>query len=505
MQVRPFGLVGLAGIGVVLSGIAPSHGASLSSLAQNVTSFELGNGMKFAVMERREAPLVAVHLIVRAGPLDEPEGRSGVSRMFPRLFAHGGDLGVRNPVGEKAALARVEQAHDLWKKLEARKPPADSYDVSKARVEFQMATEAAALHSTPRFAFSVLEGAGAMSAEARVDADTTHFIATLPAQSAEIWFKLMGDWLRKPPARRFYAERNAWTEELSRLAPSSQQAAVEDAVLAAAFGKAGYGNKAAGASVVGEIRPADFEAFARGRYVPGNMFVAIAGDITAAGARKMAETYLGTLAAGPVPSSPVPAPLVFEEDRIAPAAAIPPSVPPVVIGWPRPPRSDADDAVFDVIWGLMTSGQDSLLSATFEAEKVPAQASIVPNFPGDRAWSLFAVSAFAVGPVTREAVEAAVSKAAASLRDKPVDPERLARVKRMLRTRITSEGESITGVCHLLARFLEFGGSVEAIAGAVDRIDKVTPADVERVARKYLRDKGRVIVRPAGNAVGGGL
>lgn len=503
MPVRSFGLAGLAGIGAVLSGMAPSQGASLSTLAQHVTSFELGNGMRFAVMERRESPMVALHLVVRAGPLDEPEGQSGISRMFPRLFAHGGDLGTRNPAAEKAALVKVEQALDLWKRLEAQRPAADSYDVSKARVDFQMAAEHAATLSTPKFALEVLENAGAMSIEARADADTTHFSVTLPAQMAEVWFKLMADWLRKPPARRFYAERNSWTEDSSRAAQNSPQAFVEDAILGTAFGKTGYGNRAPGLSIAGELRAAGFEAFARTRYVPGNMAVAIAGDIAPADAKRLAETYFGTIAGAPVPPAAPAVPLEFDDDRIATVKAA--AQPPVVVAWPRPPRSDPDDAVFDLIWALLGQGPDSILSSVFESERVPAQASVVPNFPGDRSWSLFAISALPVGPVSREAVEAALFKAASALRDKPADPERLARAKRMLRTRMTAEVESITGVCGLLARFLERGGSAASIGEAVDRIEKVTASDVERVSKKYLRDKGRVILRPGQDAPGGGL
>lgn len=505
MHVRPFGLLGLAGIGAVLMGNAPSPAASLSSLAQHVTGFQLANGMKFAVMERREAPLVAIHMVVRAGTLDEPGGQAGIARMFPRMFGHGGELGTRNPAGEKAALVRVEQAYDAWKKLEGQKPPADSYDVSKARVDFQMATESAALYSTSGFSFKVLEEAGAMSVEARVDADASHYSATLPAQSAEVWFKLVADWLRRPPARRFYAERTAWVEELGRAAQSSQQTLAEDALLAAAFGTSGYGRKAGAATEAANLRAADFEVFWRKHYGPSNVVISIAGDLAPGEAKRLAELYFGSLPRGEAPEDKTATPLAFEEDRIATAATVPGSVPPVVIAWPRPPRTDPDDAVFDVIWGLLTAGQEALLPKTFEAEKVPALATIVPNFPGGRAWSLFAISAFPAGPVTREAVEAAVAKAAAGLRDKPVDDAALARVKRLLRTQLTSEGESITGACHWIARFLESGGSVDAIAQAADRIDKVTPADIDRVAKKYLRDKGRVILRPSSDGTGGGL
>lgn len=496
MRLRSFGRAGLAGIGVVLSGMAPSHGANLSSFAQHVRSFQLPNGMKFAVMERHEAPLLTVHMIVKAGPLDEPEGQTGISRLFPRMFPNGGELGTRNPAGEKAALARVEQAYETWKKLEAQKPPADSYDVSKARVEFQMAMESAALFGSQGFAFRALEDAGAMTIEARFDADVTHYLATLPPQSAETWFKLTSDWLRKPPARRFYEERNAWQEEAAKTAQGSPQAAIEDAILAAAFGTSGYGRKASVVHDGAQLRAAHFDAFASAFYVPANTVVAIAGDVEAGAIQRLAETYFGPIARAKVPTGPAPEPLRFDSDRIAPANGVPPQALPVVVAWPRPPASSPDDAVFDVIWGILTTGHDALLPQTFSSEHVAAQASIVPNFPGHRAWSLFAVSAFPVGQVTRPAVEDAITKAMSKLAAAPVEPARLNRVKTALRTQLSSETESITGVCHLLARFLSAGGSPAAIGEAEQRIMAVSAEDVVRVAKAYLPAKGRLLVRP---------
>lgn len=501
MRPRPFGLAGLAGIGVVLAGIAPSHGANLSGFAQHVKSFQLANGMKFAVMERHEAPLLAVHMIVKAGPLDEPEGQPGISRLFPRLFPNGGDLGTRNPAGEKAALARVEQAYDIWKKLEAQKPPADSYDVSKARVEFQMAMESAAVFGSQGFAFRALEDAGAMTIEARFDADVTHYVATLPAQSAETWFKLTSDWMRKPPARRFYQERSVWLEEAAKSAQNSPQTAVEDAILAAAFGTAGYGRKASVLNDGAGLRAGHFDAFASTFYVPSNTVVAIAGDVEAASIQRLAETYFGPLARSKAPAEPKLEPLRFETDRIAPANGVPAAALPVVVAWPRPPASSPDDAVFDVIWGILTTGHDALLPETFSAERVAAQASIVPNFPGHRAWSLFAVSAFPAGPVTRAAVEDAITKAMSKLADAPVEDARLGRVKMALRTQLTSETETVTGVCHLVARFLSAGGSAAAAGEAEQRIMAVSTADIMRVAKAYLPAKGRLLLRPAEGGV----
>jgi predicted Zn-dependent peptidase len=498
--------VGLAGVGVVLTAAASARGASLEELARHVSEFQLPNGMRFAAFERHESPMVAVRMIVRVGPSVEPPGKTGISRLFPRMFPHGGAaLGSAVPATEKEALARVEKAYDAWKRLQAQRPAADPVDVSRARVEFQIAIEQSSSAGTAQFAYRAMEELGAISVESRASADYSHYSAVLPANGVEAWFKLVSDWLRRPSTRQFYPERDRWLEETQRAAQNSAETIVEEAILSGVFGRGGYGRNVVPPAEGAALRVSDFEAFARAHYTPENTVVAVAGDMGGAEIRRLAEQYFGPLARGGESASAGsgPAPR-FADDRVV--NAVPPTgiVLPVVIGWPRPPRNDSDDAVFDVIWGLLSVGSDALLSRTFEDQKVMASASVIPNFPGDLFWSIFAVSAVPARAVEREAVENGISRAIATLRDKPVALEKLAKVKRILATQLISETETISGMCGLLGRYLAADGSAAMVASALSRIEKVTAEDIERVARKHLREKGRVILRVGSPAAGAG-
>ncbi len=469
--------------------------APVEDLGTNLAEFQLANGMRFAVFERRDAPLTAFHVIVKTGIADEPEGKGGVARLFPRMFAQGGEtVGSRNPAAEKAALDRASQAYDRWKLLANKRPPADSVDVSQAKVAFQISGEEAAHHGHPNFFRDVFGDAAAIGLDTRVDADWSSYSVALQSHQSELWFKAFSDWLRKPSTRRFHAERDALAEEASKAAAGSLQSRMEMALTAAAFGARGYGRLAAPAAEFGELAASDFEAFARAWYTPGNTVAAIVGDISSAEAKRLAETYFGRIPAGS--GSQRPAAATMPKLMSQTAEAVSPDTPLSAVAWLRPPRTDPDDPVFDVIWGLLAAGRKALLPLWLQKDKIAANTSVMPNFPGDRGWSLFTAAAVPRMAVAPETLEKSLSGALAALAAQPVTDDDLSRVKSILRARLLSEMESTPGLASLLARYLANEGSAGAAAAAIAKIEKVTAADMRRVAGRYFTAEHRVALRP---------
>ena len=100
---------------------ADTGGFSLADFEKSVTEFTLANGMKFIVVERHQVPVVAFHLYVDVGAVDEITGMTGVSHLFEHMAFKGTrTIGTKDFPTEKKAMITVrgwrhslQQSHDV--------------------------------------------------------------------------------------------------------------------------------------------------------------------------------------------------------------------------------------------------------------------------------------------------------------------------------------------------------------------------------------------------------
>lgn len=75
-----------------------------------------------------------------------------------------------------------------------------------------------------------------------------------------------------------------------------------------------------------------------------------------------------------------------------------------------------------------------------------------------------------------------------------VEPERIEAVKSHIRYSLLSELETPSAVADLVARIIAVGGRLEALDAYLEEVAAVTPEDVAKVARDYLRPERRFVV-----------
>lgn len=100
-----------------------------------------------------------------------------------------------------------------------------------------------------------------------------------------------------------------------------------------------------------------------------------------------------------------------------------------------------------------------------------------------------------------EDVEQAASQAIAEAVSAGTTEEEVARARRQLHARMVFEADSVTNVAHQ-AGYFQTIGALDAYDALPDRLAAVTPDDVRRAARAYLRPAGRTVglFRPVASA-----
>ena len=205
-----------------------------------------------------------------------------------------------------------------------------------------------------------------------------------------------------PVFRDFYREREVVTEEYRQRVESNPQGKLLAEVLAAAFKAHPYRNPSGGwPSDIPNLRRTQAQAFFERYYVPGNMTIAIVGDVVAADAKRLAERYFG-----PMPAKPMPPVATTEEPPQNGPKTVTlemPGPPLTVVGYKRPSQYDKDDIALDLIQILLSQGRTGMLYSELVQEKRARTASqAVATNPDGRYPNLFV---FLLAPAQGHTVE----------------------------------------------------------------------------------------------------
>jgi len=470
---------------LLLPGLLPAQ--ILKEFEKKVTEFTLPNGLHFIIAERHEAPVVSFHTYVNAGSVDDPSGATGIAHMFEHMAFKGTEsIGTTNWPEERKALDAIEAAYDRLDAEQAKGPRANSAQLSLLSNQLQAAIEKAESYVVPNEYPRIIEENGGVGMNASTGYDATQYFYSLPSNRIELWYLLESQRFLHPVFREFYKERDVVQEENRMRVESSPQGKLIEDFVATAFAAHPYRNPPGGwPSDVANLRVRDAQAFYAKYYAPANIVIAIVGDVNPAEARRLADRYFG-----PLPKRPAP-PLLhtLEPPQPGPKTAVvySPSQPLLVVGYKRPDERDKDDPVFDIVSEILSGGRTGLLYRSLVQEKqVALEAEAADTFPDGKYPNLFLLF---VAPALGHSVEEnrkALGEVLDQLRARPVDEQTLHRVKTKARADVIRRLDNNAGIAALLTANYAAYGDWRKLFTSLDDLDKVTAADVQRVARKYF-------------------
>ena len=472
---------------------AAAFSQSLKDFEKNVTEFDLPNGMHFILLERHQAPVASFYMHVNSGAVNDPGGRTGMAHMFEHMIGKGTTtVGTKNWADEEKALYAIEGAYDTLEAERRKGPRADKGKLERYESTLKKYIELAGEYVDQNAFVRLIQDNGAKGFNASTSMDYTNYFYSLPSNRAELWFLLQAEWVKRPVFREFYKERDVVREERKMRLESSPLGKLLDVAITSAFAAHPYRVAAGWASDIVALRARDAEAFWKEHYVPSNITVGISGDITAAKAKRMAMKYFGDMPPGPPPSRVTTTePPQMGEKRVKVEDA---SQPFLLIAYKRPSEMDPDDAAFDVLDGIVSGGRTGMIYKELIRDKQLAlQAQTVTNFPASRYPNLFLFFTVPNQGKTVEENEKAWYEIVEKLKSAPVDAATLKRVKTKMRTGMISQLDDNAGLASQLAQYHATYGDWRKMFTALEDIEKVTAADVQRVAKTYLVEKTRTV------------
>jgi len=479
---------------VSLASQQSARAQNLAKFEQRMTEFTLDNGLTFLVLERHEAPVVSFHTYADVGASDEVRGITGLAHLFEHMAFKGTKtIGTKDYKAEAEAIAKIDEAF-LALKAEKRKgeraDKAKLEQLQKAMKEAQEKAQEYLVHDEYEEVFS-REGSAGFNAYTSQDA--TQYIVSLPSNKVELWMMMESDRFANPVLREFYKEREVVMEERRLSVESQPVGRLLEEFMAVAYKAHSYGDNVVGhMSDIATLTRAEAQAFFDKYYAPSNLTIAIVGDVDPAQIRELAEKYFG-----PIPSGPKPEPVeTVEPPQLGERRVVveDPAQPFVLIGYHKPDVHHPDDAVFDALTDIVGMGRTSRLYKSLVKEKqIAVYSSGFQGMPGNKYPSLFLFYAVPARGHTNEESEEAIDAEIERLKTELVTPEELAKAKTRARASLVRQLASNSGLAAQLTFYQVLTGDWRNLFRQLDKIDKVTAEDIQRVAKEYFTTKNRTV------------
>jgi zinc protease len=406
----------------------------------------LPNGLEVILVEDHRLPIVAVNIWYHVGPANEAPGLTG----FAHLFEHMMFAGTR--------------------------------------------------HLPRGLADRLLEGAGATDSNGSTDYDRTNYYDTVPSNQLELalWVHAdrMGYLLDVLDQTALSNQQDVVRNERRQSVENRPYGIVEEALNHALFPKTHpyYAAVIGSHADIQNAKLADVRDFFRRYYGPNNASIVIAGDIDKAKARALVAKYFGSFKRSPPVVHPqVATPAIARERRITVPDRV--ELPRLYMAWLTPPAFQPGDAELAVTAQILAGGKSSRLYKTLVYERQIAQeAAAAQN--SNALTSTFIVDVTARPGHDPSELEAAIDAELKALRDTGPSGQEVERARNTIETAMLTSIEKLggAGLANQINQYNQYTGDPGYLPKDIERLRRVTAADVRRVAQAYLQPNARVIV-----------
>jgi zinc protease len=409
-------------------------GAPAAAKMFSPESFTLENGLQVVVVANRRAPVVTHMVWIKAGAADEEPGKTGIAHFLEHLMFRGTE--AVGPGQFSEIVARLGGDENAF--------------------------------TTP---------------------DATAYYESFAAESLERVIELDADRLRNLDLTDAIVlpERDVILEERRQRVDNDPGSQLGEMLNAALYLNAPYRRPVIGwENEMAALSTADARAFYERWYAPNNVVVVIAGDVTAASVRPLAEKYYGAIPARAVPQRA----RIEEPQQFAPRRVALESARVRQASWVRAYQAPsyrtegAEHAyALQVLAQILGGDTTSRLYRHLVVEQKLAVAASADYSASRLGVSAFSLSATPPTGGKLDLVEAAIDREIAALLANGVTKDEVDRAVASLQAEAIKAADSLSGPARIIGSALASGGTIEDVEAWPERIGAVTVEQVNAAAR----------------------
>ena len=424
---------------LVMLGLSLTQGTAQAVDASQVQSFTLKNGMKVLVLEDNSIPNANSYLFWKVGSRNEVPGITGISHFFEHMMFNG----------------------------------AKKYG--------------------PKMFDRTMEAAGGAN-NAYTTEDITVYTNWFPASALETIFDLEADRIAHLDinAKMVESERGVVASERTTGLENSNFQVVHEQLKGIAFQAHPYRWSVIGhESDIQAWTLQDLKQYHKTYYAPNNGVLVVTGAVTRAEVKKLASQYME-----PIPAQPEPAKVrtvepvqVGERRTYVQKASV--TSPTILLGYHTPASSHADYYALDMLASILAQGESSRLFKALVDKEIALE--VYAEQPQSFDPNLFYVYANGSSGVSAAQLEKALIQEINQIAKAGVTAQELDKVRNFKLMEFYRQMETINGKANMLGTYELYFGSYKRLFQAPDFYNKVTAADIQRVAQTYLKKSNRSV------------
>ncbi|MGI8668292.1 MAG: M16 family metallopeptidase [Aridibacter sp.] len=235
----------------------------------------------------------------------------------------------------------------------------------------------------------------------------------------------------------------------------------------------------------------DVQGFFRQYYVPNNASLVIAGNFDEKQAMQWVEKYFGSIKTGEAINRPDPKqPEIKGEMRKEYEDDV--RLPRRYMVWHSVPLMDKDEAALDILASVLSSGRGSRLQSKLVYDKELVQNVSASNSTREIGGN-FIITATARPGKSLDEIEKEINVELERIKKEAPTMEELTRAKNGYESGFIFGLQTVLGKANALNSNATFFGKPDLFQQQLNEYRKVTPEDVQRVAKEYL-DENRLVM-----------
>jgi predicted Zn-dependent peptidase len=434
---------------------------------------------------------------VRVGGTDERIGETGISHMFEHMAFKGTpEVGTSDFARESELLAELEPIAARRASVSASGNPEDiGTDAALASEDKkrwdEIHQELKSLWVTDQFTREY-ERRGASGMNATTDSEITKYFVNLPRSQFEFWLYMESERLLRPVLRQFYQERDVVLEERRMRYDDDPEGKLYETFKAASFIAHPYKNPVIGFPFdLKRLTATRLEEFRRRYYVPGNIAVALVGDIRPESDWPLIEAYFGRIPVASNPERPTAIEPPQEGERQVTLELK--AAPQFYVAYHKKQYPHPDDAPVSVMLEMLAGSRISPLQRTLvQRGRLATEVSTMEG-PGMAYPNLMMFGITPRAPHTNREVLAAFDEALEQFKRSGITEDALQIAKRAIAVSYLSDLTSNAELGTSFATSVLFYQDWRAPFDWYEKAMAVSVQDIERVARQYLVKRARTV------------
>ena len=404
--------------------------------ANEVSTYKLDNGQTIVIEQVKNNPIVTIDTWIKTGSINENDSNSGISHFLEHLFFKGTE---NHPTGD--------------------------FD-------------------------HILESKGATT-NAATSKDFTHYYITISSKYFKEALELHADMLLHPqiPRKEMEKERKVVLEEIAKDANSPSNICYEN-LNSLLYTTHPYKRKVIGsAKVIENVSRETILDYYKKYYTPSNMTTIIIGDVNPEETIKIIKDNFNTPYKKPIVNKYKKEKLLSSQKRNI--AYMPTQAGYMMIGFRSADITSNDTYALDVLATILGDGKSSKLYQVIKEQKQLVNSISAYNATMKDDGMFVINSTFT--PQNTQKVESAIFTEINKIKEFGVSDTDLKIAKKIIETDTYYSRESVSNIAKELGYIITLTGSTDYYNNYLNKINKVTAADVKRVADKYLTKNNSAI------------